>query len=62
VSERKNGGIAIYFHLHLISDSTGETLNAVRSSISILWSAIASNWIGLFSSLKLRRVWCFTPW
>jgi [pyruvate, water dikinase]-phosphate phosphotransferase / [pyruvate, water dikinase] kinase len=32
VSERKNGGIAIYFHLHLISDSTGETLNAVAKA------------------------------
>lgn len=32
MSERKNGGIAIYFHLHLISDSTGETLNAVAKA------------------------------
>ena len=32
MSERKNGSIAIYFHLHLISDSTGETLNAVAKA------------------------------
>lgn len=32
MSERKNTGIAIYFHLHLISDSTGETLNAVAKA------------------------------
>ncbi len=30
--ERKNSGVAIYFHLHLISDSTGETLNAVAKA------------------------------
>jgi hypothetical protein len=32
VSERKNSGVAIYFHLHLVSDSTGETLNAVAKA------------------------------
>ena len=29
MSERKNSGVAIYFHLHLVSDSTGENINAV---------------------------------
>lgn len=32
MSERKNSGVAIYFHLHLVSDSTGETLNAVAKA------------------------------
>jgi regulator of PEP synthase PpsR (kinase-PPPase family) len=32
VSERKNSRVAIYFHLHLVSDSTGETLNAVAKA------------------------------
>jgi regulator of PEP synthase PpsR (kinase-PPPase family) len=32
VSERKNSGVGIYFHLHLVSDSTGETLNAVAKA------------------------------
>ena len=32
MSERKNSGVGIYFHLHLVSDSTGETLNAVAKA------------------------------
>jgi hypothetical protein len=32
VTAQKTRSIAIYFHLHLISDSTGETLNAVANA------------------------------